>query len=94
MTVPVIMRLSDTVGAEVVGLAPEHLAIDNGLAAMLLDALGHHGVLVFRGLHLGPAPQVQFCKKLGSIDESNGHHPIVGIYRVTLDPRRTPRPNT
>jgi alpha-ketoglutarate-dependent taurine dioxygenase len=80
-----VKRLSSTVGAEVVGVVPDDLIGDDGLAAALLDALAAHGVLVFRGLDVRPDVQVEFCRKLGRIDESDGHHPVTGIYRVTLD---------
>ena len=41
---------------------------------------------VFRGLRLDPEAQVAFCRRLGEIDySSDGHHPVAGIYPVTLD---------
>jgi alpha-ketoglutarate-dependent taurine dioxygenase len=51
----------------------------------LLEALDTHGVLVFHDFHLTPEDQVTFCSNLGDIDYSEGHHPVRGIYRVTLD---------
>jgi alpha-ketoglutarate-dependent sulfate ester dioxygenase len=80
-----VNRLADTVGAEVVGVDGATLVSDDAIAGAVLDALSQHGVLVFRGLDLEPAPQVAFCKKLGAVDDSIGHHPVTGIYRVTLD---------
>jgi alpha-ketoglutarate-dependent sulfate ester dioxygenase len=48
--------------------------------------LEHNGVLVFRGLRLDPEAQVDFCRRLGDIDHSSdGHHPVAGIYPITLD---------
>ena len=47
-------------------------------------------MLVFRGLHLDPESQVEFCRKLGEIDMTPGHHPVPGIYRVTLDVSKNP----
>jgi len=48
--------------------------------------LEDNGVLVFRGLQLDPQAQVAFCRRLGEIDHSSdGHHPVAGIYPVTLD---------
>ncbi len=39
-----------------------------------------------RGLRLDPQAQVAFCRRLGEIDHSSdGHHPVAGIYPVTLD---------
>jgi alpha-ketoglutarate-dependent taurine dioxygenase len=85
VTTLTINRLSDTVGAEVLGVDVERLATDDTLAAAILEALSQNGVLVFRGLDLDPEPQVEFCKKLGEVDFSEGHHHVPGIYRVTLD---------
>jgi alpha-ketoglutarate-dependent taurine dioxygenase len=80
-----INRLSDTVGAEVVGVDARRLATDDDLPAALLDALSNNGVLLFRDLYLEPEAQVAFCQRLGVVDYSEGHHPVTGIYRVTLD---------
>lgn len=77
--------LSDTVGAEVRGVAADQLARDDALAAAVKRALDEHGVLVFRGLRLDPEHQVAFARRLGAIDEEPGHHPVRGIYRITLD---------
>jgi alpha-ketoglutarate-dependent taurine dioxygenase len=85
MTTVTIEPLSETIGAEVLGVAADDLRGDDVLAQSLLDALGQHGALVFRDLRLDPETQVAFCRKLGTVDGSPGHHPVVGIYRVTLD---------
>jgi alpha-ketoglutarate-dependent taurine dioxygenase len=86
MSLLTITKLSDSVGAEVTGLDPAHLAADDPVGETILDALEHNGVLVFRGLHLDPEAQVEFCHRLGAIDySSDGHHPVAGIYPVTLD---------
>ncbi|ADP79463.1 TauD/TfdA dioxygenase family protein [Pseudofrankia inefficax] len=77
--------LAATVGAEVRGVDADQLAHDDAAAAAVLDALERFGVLVFRGLDLGPENQVAFCRRLGEIDFEYGHHPVRGIYRVTLD---------
>ncbi|GAA2118926.1 TauD/TfdA dioxygenase family protein [Actinomadura napierensis] len=77
--------LAATVGAEVGGLDAGRLARDDAVAAAILEALERYGVLVFRGLHLGPEDQVAFARRLGEIDYEPGHHPVRGIYRVTLD---------
>jgi alpha-ketoglutarate-dependent taurine dioxygenase len=78
-------RLGDDVGAEVRGVDRDRLMSDPDLPDAVLDALETHGVLVFRDLHLDPQTQVAFCRKLGEIDTSPGHHPVAGIYRVSLD---------
>ena len=52
----------------------------------VLDALEDNGVLVFPDLHLDPEAQVAFCRRLGEVDHSSdGHHPVAGIYPITLD---------
>ncbi|MFV2175244.1 TauD/TfdA dioxygenase family protein [Actinomadura sp. LOL_016] len=77
--------LADTVGAEVGGLDAERMVRDDTLARGVLEALEQYGVLVFRNLHLAPEEQVAFSRRLGGIDYEPGHHPVRGIYRVTLD---------
>src|SRR5690242_13016416 len=81
-----INKLNATVGAEVAGLDPDRLASDDLLGEAVLDALEDNGVLVFRGLKLSPQAQVAFCSQLGEVDHSSdGHHPVPGIYPITLD---------
>ena len=81
------------VGAEVRGLTAEQLADDDAAATALLDALETFGVLVFRGLDLHQAPEVQvaFARRLGELDlDEEGYHPVKGIQRVTLDKEKRP----
>lgn len=86
MSLLTINKLTSSVGAEVVGLDPDRLAADDALAEAVLEALEDNGVLVFPGLGLQPEAQVVFCRRLGEIDHSSdGHHPVAGIYPVTLD---------
>jgi alpha-ketoglutarate-dependent sulfate ester dioxygenase len=86
MSLLTITKLTDSVGAEVAGLDPAALASDDSVGEAVLDALEDNGVLVFRGLQLDPQAQVVFCRRLGEIDHSaDGHHPVAGIYPVTLD---------
>jgi len=86
MSLLTITKLTDSVGAEVSGLDPASLASDDPVGGAVLDALEDNGVLVFRGLKLDPQAQVAFCRRLGEIDHSSdGHHPVAGIYPVTLD---------
>ncbi len=86
MTVLTINKLTSSVGAEVVGLDSDRLVTDEAMAAAVLEALEDNGVLVFPGLHLDPQAQVEFCRRLGEVDHSSdGHHPVAGIYPVTLD---------
>ncbi|WP_068175863.1 TauD/TfdA family dioxygenase [Mycobacterium sp. UM_CSW] len=86
MSLLTITKLGDSVGAEVTGLDPAHLSSDDPVGEVLLDALEHNGVLVFPGLRLQPEAQVAFCRRLGEVDHSSdGHHPVPGIYPITLD---------
>ncbi|MGE2733002.1 TauD/TfdA dioxygenase family protein [Mycolicibacterium vaccae] len=86
MTVLTVNKLTASVGAEIVGLDPQRLGSDVTLGDALLEALEENGVLVLPGLHLDPIAQVDFCRRLGGIDHSSdGHHPVAGIYPVTLD---------
>ena len=86
MSLLTITKLTDTVGAEVTGLDPAALASDDPVGEAILDALEDNGVLVFRGLQLDPEAQVAFCRRLGEVDHSSdGHHPVAGIYPITLD---------
>lgn len=86
MSLLTITKLTDSVGAEVTGLDPAALAHDDSVGEAVLDALEDNGVLVFRGLYLDPAAQVAFCGCLGEVDHSSdGHHPVPGIYPITLD---------
>lgn len=78
-------KLGREVGAEVTGVDRERLLHDDALPAAIMGALEQHGVLVLRELYLDPETQVTFCRRLGEIDTSPGHHPVAGIYRVSLD---------
>ncbi|OBI21290.1 taurine catabolism dioxygenase TauD [Mycobacterium sp. E2327] len=86
MSLLTITKLGESVGAEVTGLDPAHLSSDDPVGEVILDALEHNGVLVFPGLRLQPETQVAFCRRLGEVDHSSdGHHPVPGIYPITLD---------
>ena len=86
MSLLTINKLTDCVGAEVLGVDSERLASDDLLAEAVLEALELNGVLVLPGLGLEPRAQVTFCERLGVVDHSSdGHHPVAGIYPVTLD---------
>ena len=86
MSLLTISKLGESVGAEVTGLDPERVGSDDVAAEAILDALERNGVLVFRGLRLEPEAQVAFCRRLGDVDHSSdGHHPVPGIYPITLD---------
>lgn len=86
MTLLTVNKLTATVGAEVIGLDPDRLAADDMLGEAVLGALEDNGVLVFRQLNASPQAQVAFCGRLGEVDHSSdGHHPVPGIYPITLD---------
>jgi alpha-ketoglutarate-dependent sulfate ester dioxygenase len=89
MSLLTIHKLTALVGAEVTGIDPDRLVADDLLAAAVLEALEDNGVLVFPELHLNPEAQVAFCRQLGAVDHSSdGHHPVAGIYPITLDPSK------
>lgn len=89
MSLLTINKLTASVGAEVTGIDADRLVADNALAGAVLDALEDNGVLVFSGLNLNPEAQVAFCRRLGAVDySSDGHHPVSGIYPITLDPSK------
>jgi alpha-ketoglutarate-dependent sulfate ester dioxygenase len=86
MSLLTINKLTPSVGAEVIGVDSDRLADDDLLAEAVLDALEENGVLVFPKLGLEPEAQVAFCRRLGEVDHSSdGHHPVAGIYPITLD---------
>jgi alpha-ketoglutarate-dependent taurine dioxygenase len=83
-----VNRLGETIGAEIRGVDRDRLGEDAGLASEVLRAVEEHGVVVFRNLELEPEAQVQFCTQIGDVDYSVSHHPVPGIYRVTLDTKK------
>jgi len=86
MSLLTINKLTDSVGAEVIGVDPDRLATDDLLGEAVLAALEDNGVLVFPKLGLNPEAQVAFGRRLGDVDHSSdGHHPVAGIYPITLD---------
>jgi alpha-ketoglutarate-dependent taurine dioxygenase len=81
------VRLSDTVGAEVLGVDVQRLLHDEDLPAWTLRTLEANGVLVLRDLHLDDAAQVTFSKRLGRV-EVFGTGEFPEIFVVTLDPAK------
>ncbi len=77
--------LTDFVGVRVHDADSDRLVHDDTYAEALLEALGRHGVLLFRGLHLEPEAQLAFGRRLGEIDLDATGDPLPGIMRVTLD---------
>jgi alpha-ketoglutarate-dependent taurine dioxygenase len=81
------VKLTGTVGAQVLGVDVERLLRDDGLPERTLDALEANGVLVFRDLHINDAAQVAFSKRLGRV-EVFGTGEFPEIFLVTLDPAK------
>jgi alpha-ketoglutarate-dependent taurine dioxygenase len=89
MSTIAFQRLSETVGAQVIGVAADGLINDDtDLSATLLEALDTHGVLVFRQLHLNDEAQVALCQRLGEVQRFPSH-PVPEISIVSLDPAKT-----
>ena len=88
MTTLALTKLTPSIGAEVHGVDGAQMANDPNLARAILAALEAHGVLVFRRLGFDAADQVAFCRQLGEVDCSASHHPVQGIFRVSLDERK------
>ena len=81
------VKLTDTVGAEVLGVDVDRLLHDDELPERMLEALEACGVLIFRHLHIDDAAQIAFSKRLGRVEVfGKGEHPE--IFRVTLDPAK------
>jgi alpha-ketoglutarate-dependent taurine dioxygenase len=81
------VKLTETVGAQVLGVDVDMLLHDDQLPASTLEALDANGVLVFRDLHIDDAAQVAFSRRLGRVEVlGTGEHPE--IFRVTLDPAK------
>jgi alpha-ketoglutarate-dependent taurine dioxygenase len=80
-------KLSETVGAQVLGVDLDTLLHDDEVPAWTLETLEANGVLVFRGLHIDDAAQVAFSRRLGRVEVlGTGEHPE--IFVVTLDPAK------
>jgi len=83
-----VKKLPGTVGAEVVGLAPEDLLADEAFPAAVMEALEEYGVLVFRQLHVDDDTQIAFTKKLDDVGKAEPAGPPP-IYIVSLDPSKS-----
>jgi len=78
-------KLSETVGAEVLGVDQDRILSDEALPAWCLQTLEENGVLVFRELNIDDETQRAFSQKLNEADGApSGEAPP--IYRITLDP--------
>jgi alpha-ketoglutarate-dependent taurine dioxygenase len=89
-TDPEIKPVGESIGAEVVGLDARSI-LDGSVARASLEALETYGVLCFRRLQLDDAAQVAFTRLLGEpvvLPSGSGPHPE--IYKITLDPQKSP----
>jgi alpha-ketoglutarate-dependent taurine dioxygenase len=68
-----VNKLTDTLGAEVVGLDTDRILGDAALPGEIWAALEDHGVLVFRRLNLEPRDQAALCQRLALADTSDDH---------------------
>lgn len=84
MTTIATEKLTETVGARVLGVGSDNLLAD-GFAEWCLEALEEHGALVFRDLHVDDATQVAFSKRLGRVETFNPKAEHPEIFVVTLD---------
>ncbi|MFV0315406.1 MAG: TauD/TfdA dioxygenase family protein [Microthrixaceae bacterium] len=81
--------LGNDVGVEVHGVDIDRLLADDALPQWTLDHLEEHGALVFRDLHPDDETQVEFSRRLGTVEKvGRGENPE--IFRVTLDPEKNP----
>ena len=86
MSLLTITKLTDSVGAEVVGLDPAALASDESIGRSRPGCIGRQRRPGLSRTAAGPEAQVAFCRRLGEVDHSSdGHHPVPGIYPITLD---------
>jgi alpha-ketoglutarate-dependent taurine dioxygenase len=89
MSIFTTKKLGASVGAEVLGVEVDQLAVDDDLPAACMEALEEHGVLVFRELHVDDETQIAFSKKLDDVGKPEPAEPPK-IYLVTLDPKKNP----
>ncbi len=84
-------RLTETVGAEVLGVDVDRLLNDENLPAALMEVLGQHGVLLFRDLYLDDDAQVAFARRLGELSQplaeisQNPANPLADALQGTIE---------
>ncbi len=80
-----VEKLTETVGAQVVDVDVERMRKDDGLPSAFMAALERHGILVFRGLQIDDDTQVEFSRKLGSLQRyPEAENPE--LFVVSLEP--------
>jgi alpha-ketoglutarate-dependent taurine dioxygenase len=78
-------KVTETVGAEVLGVDADRLLNDEDLPDAITDALEENGALLFRGLHVDDETQIAFCRRLGDL-ETMSFNEIPEIMVINLDP--------
>jgi alpha-ketoglutarate-dependent taurine dioxygenase len=81
------VKLTETVGAQVLGVDVDRLLHDDDVPGWTLETLEANGVLVMRDLHIDDAAQVAFSRRLGRV-EKLGKGELPEIFLVTLDPAK------
>ncbi len=84
-----VQKLTQTIGAEVLGIDCDRMLNDPAVPSAIMDALEENGVLVFRGLHIGDQTQITFCRKLGEI-VTFPDMAFPEIWVISLDPEKNP----
>src|SRR5262245_43570481 len=79
------VKLTPTVGAEVLDVNLDRLVNDEELPRAVKDALEANGVLLFRGLHIDDETQVAFCRKLGELRLFRGNR-VPEIFEISWNP--------
>jgi alpha-ketoglutarate-dependent taurine dioxygenase len=80
--------LTDTVGAEVLGVDRPQLLEDGALPGAVMEALEAHGALVFRGIDVDDDTQIAFSKRLDDVGKAEPAA-APSIYVVSLDPAKS-----
>jgi alpha-ketoglutarate-dependent taurine dioxygenase len=78
-------KVTETVGAEVLGVDVDRLLHDEDLPDAITGALEENGALLFRGLHVDDRTQVAFCRRLGDL-ETMSFNDVPEIMVINLDP--------
>ncbi|MBL7488819.1 TauD/TfdA family dioxygenase [Frankia sp. AgB1.9] len=85
MAVIATRKLSEFVGAEVVGVDVDRLLHDDDLPAACLQALEENGVLLFRELNIDDEVQIAFGRKLGRLAQIPGYR-SPEVMEISFDP--------
>lgn len=81
-------KLGDNVGLEILGVDADRLRNDDALAKLCLELLDEHGVLLFRELRADDQTQVEFCRKLGPLNNFSSMPPyeVEEIMEISFNP--------